>query len=107
MPWARFDPQSQGSGQSFSKKPTGKREGLGGKETKRRLGKTVGDLNFQLHFPTVMSSYFQGIQIMQPRCLSGYDFKDSKVFFSQEMKKSFYSCFISTNDFAFSFVTYK
>lgn len=71
-------------------------EGRAWGKKKRRFGTTVRDLNFRLHFPTVTSSYFQGIQIMQPRCLSGYHFKDSKVFFSQEMKKSFYSCFIST-----------
>lgn len=69
----------------------------------QQLATTVRDLYFQLHFPALMSSYFQGIQIIQSRCYFGYHFKD--FFFSQEIKKSFNCCFISANDFAFSFLT--
>lgn len=38
-------------------------QGAGG-GNKKRLGTIERDLNFQLHFPAVMSSYFQGIWIM-------------------------------------------
>lgn len=58
-------------------------------EKKKSFGTTVRDLNFQLHFPAVMSSYFQGIQIMQPRCLSGYHFKGSKFSSVRKWKNPF------------------
>lgn len=103
VPWARFDLQSQGNTRAFERNLQAKGKAWGKKNPKKQLGTTVRDLYFQLHFPALMSSYFQGIQIMQSRCFYDYHFKD--FFFSQEIKKSFYSCFISTNDFAFGFLT--
>lgn len=77
LPWARFDFQSQGNARAFERNLQAKGKAWGGK-----IGTTIRDLYFQLHFPALMSSYFQGIQIMQSRCFSGYHFKDSFFFFS-------------------------